>query len=571
MKKTIELLALTASCICAANAIAQTDTSGTGIGGEYFIHGIFNPTLADADKIDLKPTTYDTIIPLKPVSYTDLNVSAQVPSQVDSITAARLEISNPIEKLYQGYVKGGFGIYTTPLLEFYYDQGRSRENNYGIHLRHLSSNGGLDDVGNSTYSANNVDLFYRHILDDHKLSGSVIYDRRRVSYYGFDQTVLDTMVMPLVALEKDNTKRIYNDIGFKAELVSTYEDSSEISHHAGIEAHYFTSNAESVETSFLLNGGVRTTRDKETYSGDLSIDWIGYEGKGNDTITNLDIGGPIIGLNPMVSTQGNNYQVQIGAGIFLDGTNETTFHFYPKAYAHYRLFSDILIPYVGIDGERQRNSFRSISLQNPFINQAPDLQNTSKKYDIYGGVRGSVSANIGFDVRMSKARFGDMPLFVNEQIFSTGEQFAIVYDQVDILDISGELYVNSSTGLNMAGRIDIFSYTTDEQDEAWNLPPYALSLRVGYDLRDKLIVKAEASFMGKRPAFGVDAPVLGSEEPAEKEMDGFLDLYFGAEYRYTSRFSVFLDVSNLSASKYERWYGYPVQRSLLMGGATYSF
>jgi hypothetical protein len=54
-------------------------------------------------------------------------------------------------------------------------------------------------------------------------------------------------------------------------------------------------------------------------------------------------------------------------------------------------------------------------------------------------------------------------------------------------------------------------------------------------------------------------------------MDGFLDLYFGLEYRYTKRLSVFLDVSNLSASKYERWYGYPVQRSLVLGGATYSF
>ncbi len=30
-------------------------------------------------------------------------------------------------------------------------------------------------------------------------------------------------------------------------------------------------------------------------------------------------------------------------------------------------------------------------------------------------------------------------------------------------------------------------------------------------------------------------------------------------------------MSNLSASKYERWYLYPVQRGLLLGGVTYAF
>ena len=565
------LIIILAVCLSEMPLNAQNDTTGAGIGGEYFIHGIFNPTLADADKIDLKPTTYDTIIPLKPVTYSELDISGKVDARVDSITAASLRISNPIQKLYQGYVKGGFGLYTTPLLEFYYDQGRSRENNYGVHLRHFSSNGGLDDVGNSTYSDNNLDMFYNHILDDHKLSGSLLYDRKRVSYYGFDRNVVDTIPSLDEVYSKDNTKRVYNDIGFKAALVSTYEDSSDISHHAGIEAHFFTSDSESKETSFLLTGGVRTTRDKETYSGDLLIDWIGFEGAGNDTIANLEISGPIIGLNPMVSTTGEKYTVEVGAGIFLDATNETTFHFYPRAYAHYRLFSDILIPYIGIDGERQRNSFRSIVAQNPFITQAPELMNTSKQYDIYGGIRGSVSANVGFDVRISNARYDDLPLFVNEQVFSGGEQFALIYDRIDVLDISGEMYVNSSTGLNLAGRIDIFSYGTDLQNEAWNMPPYALNMRLGYDLRDKLLVNLEATFMGERPVLALNAPVVGEQVQVEEEMEGFLDLHFGVEYRYTNRFSVFLDVSNLSASKYERWYGYPIQRSLVLGGATYSF
>lgn len=569
MRTTKNIIAL-AACALVLHTYGQSDTTNS-IDGEYFIHGVFNPTLADADKIDLKPATYDTIIPIGPVKYTELELKGDVPTTVDSITAARLNIINPIEKLYQGYIKGGFGLFTTPLMEFYYDQGRSRENNYGIHVKHLSSNGGINDVGESKYSDNKVDLFYNHILDHHKLGGAVLYDRRRVSYYGFNPVISDSLlnINPDLSI---GGKRLYNDIGFRGSIQSTFEDSSKISHNAGIEAHFFSSNSESTETSFNFDLGVRTTKDKETYSGDLLVDWIGYTGAALGQIQEENLGGVIIGVKPLVSTRGKNYEVQVGAGIYVDGTRSTTFHFYPRAYAHYQLFEDILIPYVGIDGERQRNSFRSLSRENPWITQAPNLVNTSKKLDVHGGLRGSVSSNIGFDIRVSSQSYADKALFVAENLYSTGEQFQVVYDDINMVDVSGELYVNSGNGLTMAGRIDIFTYNTTEQAEAWNMPPYALSARVGYDYMDKLLLKAEARIMGKRPALTIDAPVLTNAAGLEQvDMPGFLDLYIGAEYRYTNRFSVWFNVSNLSASKYERWSSYPIQRGLVMGGASYSF
>ena len=113
-----------------------------------------------------------------------------------------------------------------------------------------------------------------------------------------------------------------------------------------------------------------------------------------------------------------------------------------------------------------------------------------------------------------------------------------------------------------------------DQVEPWNLPPYQLTLGGQYSLRDKLIVKLDAVLMGKRKAF---SPVWSSvQDPSPDrtevvDLNGFVDLHLGAEYRYTKRLSVFLQASNLSASRYERWYRYPVQRTLLIGGASYAF
>lgn len=87
-------------------------------------------------------------------------------------------------------------------------------------------------------------------------------------------------------------------------------------------------------------------------------------------------------------------------------------------------------------------------------------------------------------------------------------------------------------------------------------------------------MKLEAQFLGARKAGLLpngDLQTFAEVTPSTKDLKGFLDLYFGAEYRYTKRLSLFFDVSNLSASKYERWFGYPVQRTLIMGGATYAF
>jgi hypothetical protein len=199
--------------------------------------------------------------------------------------------------------------------------------------------------------------------------------------------------------------------------------------------------------------------------------------------------------------------------------------------------------------------------------------NSSLNYDIYGGLRGSFSSQMGFDVRISKSRMKARPLFVSLPPGdpSFGDQFAPVYDRVDQLDISGELHYHAGSAIQVNGRVDIYTYDTDEQAEPWNLPPYKISLGATYDLRQKLILKLEAQFLGARKALGYEDQLADVPVATTRDLDGFMDLYFGAEYRYTKRLSLFVDVSNLSASKYERWYRYPVQRTLFMGGATFAF
>lgn len=571
MKKHINLLAL--FVLTCTSAFAQTTP-----GGEYYVNGIYNPVIADVKKMDLRPESIDTVLPVTPMQYSMLTVKADVPARVDSIEAAKLNIQLAQQRLYKGFVKAGFGLYTTPLLEVYYDQTRNKKNGYGLHYKHLSSNGGLSDVGPSDYSFNSVDAFYSAYLKHHEVTGKLIYDRRRVSYYGYYSNDSIEDVLGSKTLADDAIKQVYNDIGFSARLKSLFKDSTKLAHNVGLEVHNYKNLTGSSETNVRFDATLAMEQGAETYGGTLLIDNNAYRAVLGSGLEDVRTNGVMIGAEPYVSTKGDKYTVKVGAGLFLDSQGKTTFHFFPQAYLDYSLFDDMLKPYVGVDGRRIRNSFRSLTRENPWLSGAPGLVNSSLMYDLYGGLRGSFSSDIGFDVRVSGSKIKNRPLYVSTPAFidstSLGDRFGIAYDEVGQLDLSGEVIYSHGEHIDVTGRIDVFTYTTDAQAEAWNLPPYKLSLGARYDFRDKLIVKLEAQFLGARKAGLLpngDLQTFAEVTPSTKDLKGFLDLYFGAEYRYTKRLSLFFDVSNLSASKYERWFGYPVQRTLIMGGATYAF
>ncbi|MCB9184630.1 MAG: hypothetical protein H6591_12000 [Flavobacteriales bacterium] len=561
-------LLLLAAVLVAGAARAQ-------VTAEYEIQGIYSPAIADAQKIDLRPQPVDTVLPTLAVRYDLLPAKAEIPVKVDSIAAARLTVEAEQQRLYKGYVKAGFGLYTTPLGELYYDQTRSKENGFGVHLKHMSSNGGIDDVGESDYSYNSIDGFYKHFFSEHEAMGRLIYDRRRVNYYGYvsnDST--ENVIQSAPEPADDALKQFYNDIGFAARLRSLYADSSRIAHDIGLEAHAYSNLSGSRETNLRVTADVGKQEGAEYYSGTLLIDNNTYRGELGGSLGDFKQNGTLIGLMPSVRTVGQKYFVRAGVGMYLDALGKTTFHFFPQAYAHYALFDNILVPYIGVEGERKRNSFRSLTRENPWLTGGPPLANTSKLYDVYLGLRGNFMNNLGFDVRASKSAYESMALFVNQPNQPFGDRMAVVYDDVDVLDLSGQITYSQREDLRFSARVDVYTYSVKVQEEPWNLPPYKLTFAARYSLRDKLIAKAEVLFLGKRPALRLPE---SSNDPnvvptaVRADLDGYMDLYLGLEYRYTKRLSLFLDLSNLSASKYERWYRYPVQRGLVLGGATYAF
>ena len=573
-KKHVHFRSILAGVAITVGTIANAQVTP---GGEYYIHGIYTPTIANARKIDLRPEPIDTILPELPVEYEMIPAQAEVPSRVDSIAPARLSVMAAQPRLYKAYIKGGFGLYTTPLGEFYFNSTRSRNNAYGVHLKHMSSNGGLEDVGPSDYSFNNADVFYKHFLRKHEIEGRLIYDRRRISYFGYNELTDSILnIQNITQHSDDDLMQVYSDIGFGGRIRSLYSDSSLIAHDIDLETHAYSNLTGSREINVRIGADLAMTQDSETYGLGVLIDNNAYR-RDLEFVTStsqLRQSGTLIGLRPTVTTKGDKYLVRVGAGMYIDALGKTTFHFYPNAYLHYRLFGDVLVPYAGVEGSKRRNSLRSLTRENPFLNGIPVLANTNELYTVYGGLRGSITSELGFDVRVNYRSIDDLPLYVNHPNPPYGDQMAVVYEKVGIFNVTGLVNYHVKETWDVTARLEISSYETEFQAEAWNLPPWEVAIGARYNIRNKLILTGEAILLGARPAKLEEILLVNNAVipfSRQVELDGFLDLHIGAEYRYTKRLSVFLDMSNVSLSKYERWYKYPVQRGLVIGGFTYSF
>ena len=70
--------------------------------------------------------------------------------------------------------------------------------------------------------------------------------------------------------------------------------------------------------------------------------------------------------------------------------------------------------------------------------------------------------------------------------------------------------------------------------------------------------------------FSLDSLGLPVTPLIAKELKPYVDANLGIEYRYNKALSAFLNINNIAARRYERYYGYPSQRINFILGISYS-
>lgn len=519
---------------------------------------------SNAIKLSENPVIENDSLPKPTLDYSVLSKEIKVDYQVDHIKPAKIG-PEAKPRLKHSYVKAGFGNYTTPLFELSLNKLRSKKGSMGLFLHHLSSSGKLKETGFPGYSDNEASFFASHFYSAYTLNASVDYKRNVVHHYGYNTS--DTLIND--SLTRDNTKQRFSLIGAGVELVQSKKNKPKWLNRVALDYYNYMDKFEAQENKVGFHLGLNK-RIKKKYLFTFDVPVLYY----NNKFDSVNIDNVIFTLQPMIGMEGKRGAIMIGASVAFDVTDNTSnTNIYPQAYGHYDIVDDILIFYGKVTGNVHRNSFLSLTQENPFLLSNGNLKNTNEQVTFAGGLRGAISKRMTFNLGVSQGFYEDMPFYVNDTLSGAGNRFDVVYDNVSLLNLTGELGYQMAEKLRLMAKVNYYNYTMDDEEQPWYKPSITGSLGGKYSLKEKIIVSLDVYYLYEQYAktYGLDTTQTNPVVTVPVKLKGLTDVNLGLEYRYNKSLAAFVNFNNIAGVRYYRWHQYPSQRFNFIAGLSYSF
>jgi hypothetical protein len=507
----------------------------------------FKPILSESMKIQSNPN------PEIPETQTPV-FSYEVPEkrmdgQPTLYTIKPLSLGTSLlPKLKNNYTKIGYGNYNAPLFETYLNTTRNKNVQAGLFVKHLSFN----PNGDRQFSNNTVYGFGKRFLGSGILSAEALYYRNVVNLYGYN-TLAD--VGP-----NNNIKQKFQTIEGKVGYQNILKDTSKLSYKLDGGFYNFSDNRDVTENDFKIYG----TFGKRINGNPLDI-------KTGVNISNLKFGNTeynrvFVDINPRYKLNMDQLYINLGFNsTFFNDSTGTTFYFFPIAEAGINLIKNSLTTYVGITGNLQRNTYRSIANENPFVRSA-GFRNTENSFEMYGGLKGIISPQTSFLLNASLANVKNLLFYVGDSANLNSQKVVFDTKSSSVFNVKAELNHEFGNQFLLGFVMNYYSYSISIK-APYSMPTFTTQLNLGYNMSDKFLWKASVLTMNKRES-GIE---VAPNTINATTLKGFVDLNLGLDYRYTKNISLFVNLNNLTNNEYERWVNLPVYGFNVMGGLTVSF
>ncbi|WDO11401.1 TonB-dependent receptor [Flavobacterium sp. WW92] len=543
----------------------------------------YTPTISDAFKVKETPTLEDEDNTKKEeIKYNIFSFPVASTFTPAKGRAAAVDKTKQ-EKLYKNYATLGVGNYGTLNAELFVTENLNRNEYVGGMLRHLSSQGGIDDILlDDKFYNTSLDLTYGNQQKDFSWNVDAGYQHQVYNWYGLRNDFANDLADPqdrqdlISSIDPQQTyQNIYVGGRFSAK--------ESIFKEASLKFNHFSDAFGSSENRFYVKPTVGFKVSGRKINANFIIDYLGgsFE-KDYFGLTDISYGYTNIGVQPSFVYQQDDLTVNLGAGLFYSMDNENSdnkFFVYPQITATYRIVGDVMIAYAGAEGSLKQNSYRDLVQENFFVSPTLGIAPTDQKYDVYVGLKGKIANNVGFNIRGSyknedqKAMFLNNPYNnenANQEGYAFGNSFNVVYDNVKTISFFGELKADLSKNVSFGVSGTFNSYTTDDQAEAWNLPELQIAANLDFNITEKWYAGTSLFFVGERKDVFSYTSLLRNELETVT-LDSYFDLNAHVGYKYNDRLTAFLKGNNLTSQDYQKWLNYPVQGIQVMLGASYKF
>lgn len=544
----------------------------------------YTPTISDAFKIKKTPKIIlSNTISKKKLSYSIFSAPVASTFVPKSGVVKGIDVGKK-ERLFDNYLALGFGNYTTPFIEFFLHQNRKFETDYGIYLKYTSSENGVKNTFlNNEFSTLNLGGFY--LKEERgftwKIGGNMY--QKQYNWYGLPNISFDNNTINSIA-----AKQTYGFYEVESEVV--FEDSYFDNIKGALSL--FDDKFGSKEVGFLLKPSLKIplgfiSKNLSELELQTNINYLQGEFEQNYlNNSNIKYSFFNLGIHPVYRVNWNKLSIKLGSKIYLTSdikNSLTDILAYPDLEITYPVISNLINFYAGASGDLHMNSFQNFSEQNPFVSPTLFLTQTNEQYNLFGGINGIISSNISFNVKASYKSDEDHALFVRNNSKSNGvfnastsllgyeygNSFNVFYDDISTLSIFGEIEIDASKRFSIGATIQINSYSTTFQQEAWNLPKIEGAIYGKYK-NNNWYANANIFFVGSR----MDVQYNGtfpSTIASIESLDAFTDMNLNGGYHFSDFFSAFVKLNNILGIDYDRYANYNVLGLQALAGITYKF
>ncbi|WP_457617202.1 TonB-dependent receptor [Lutibacter sp.] len=537
----------------------------------------YTPTISDAFKVRTNPSTEEAS------TYKKENVSYSIFSipVASTFTPSKGKVKGlkraPRERLYQNYVSGGFGNFSSPIFEGYVHTNSTRYNDFGVFINHHSSQGGIKDLLlDDSFSNTRIDGYYKQFDRDFNWQVNAGLQRDRYNYYGLPSNV----VFDDAVINNINEKQVFKNIYVGGKI--NFEDS--FFQGATAEITNFTDDFDSNEVRLLVKPKLEFPISTELINAEFLVDLTA--GKFNQnylTLDDLKYSFLNLGFNPNFEVLRENLTVNLGAKLYYSSdleTKNTNFYAYPNVTASYKLIDEVLTIVAGVTGDLVQNTYREFTNQNPYVSPTLNILQTDKQYNAFVGAKGKLASNIGYNFKVSHTNEKNKPFFIQNQTktdgtldvafaYEAGNSFNVIYDDTKTLRFLGEITIDASKEFNFDATVEYANYTTNTLLEAWNLPTMTATITANYQNK-KWLAGAKLFYRGTTKDLVIPYGLLPENGSIVKN-ESYLDLNLNGAYVFTNRLTAFAKINNALGNKYHTFVNYQVQTLQILAGITYKF
>ena len=546
---------------------------------EVLVVKSYTPSLSDAFKIKSVPKLSDSLTSLEKKLVYELKkvpvISTFEPNKASPLRLQQRKSSTP----YNTFFSGGFGN----MSQLYFNVSSviemDRTQRFGINF--YRDGFGTDLANSLLKSSQNYSRFGLHhnLRNSYYNANSLLqFETSNTNYFGLYDRDWDPLILNSTNPEsRRNYFKIrthwnwYDDvlrgITFQADLTSDNFNSTE--QQLGLQTDFEVDLGGGKLKSELHLQGFHTAFETSYFERTLEE----YtQGKGT--------------LNLFWQHSRNDVKLKIGAGAaYLLGVenSSSSLLYYPQLEVVYRKTGNVLSPYLRAEGGVQFNTYKSLTLTNPYLAPTTLLTPTFNRYNASLGIRSQLASVLNFDLGFIYDQVENFNIFERlpfdkdheNQAYRLSNAYATRYVDTDLYGFKASLRIDLAKDNFVRFETRYRVFETNGNQELWNVPALEMNWESQFQWKDRLAFSLSGNLWGDRKAafrpIFIDQDLNSAQTPLPENIPIFISTTAHLTYKLTDQFDAFAKVKMNSQETHGRWAYYPEPQLLLLGGIVYKF